>query len=417
MREPAEGSCMVATPANRPAPPEMKPKLNLEVLLTTRLEADRLRLPPYPAIALKLQKMAAEQRTNARELSGVISADAALVAAILRRANAAAGASSATVTGLEQAVVRVGLDEVVRLTLAQSVGVVAGAKGPLASLRRETWRSSLLAARVAQELADRRGVASDVAFIAGLLHDFGAITVLAGLEDLKVELPLLPAETWQQFVDRLHVRFGGVIAARWKLPQAIADAIEHHHAAAAYTGPHKAVVDLVATVDQITSILDRFPDTAMVGMLEVDGLTKEERQRIFAMVPKIAEFMATFESSTPAAAMVKAPSAVEAAVPPLGEGWPIDATITSKQGTFQAIAISGSAFAFAGPTALMPNWLADLTFVCEPTQLPMLANVRTCDSHPKHGFVMTAQPFALDGKDKATWLQLLTMSRERMMMR
>jgi len=385
-------------------------KLDLEVLLTTRLEADRLRLPPYPAIALKLQQLASSGRHSTRDLCATINADAALVAAVLRRANAAASGPTTTITSLEVAVNRIGVEDLLRLALAQSVGVTASNSGPLSALRRDAWRMSLLAARIALELAPRRGVSLDEAFVAGLLHDFGQIAVLVGLEDLKVELPVLPAETWKVLVERLHGRFGSVIAKRWNLPEPLVAAIQHHHDAGAYTGPHRALVQLIATVDHINAIFDRTPATSADPLVAVPGLLADERQKIGAMVPQISQFMAAFEASTSPAREVRAKTAVAKPAPGLDDGWPAQFVITGRNQVYQACALSPSCFAFLGPEALMPNWLTQLTLGTEP-ELGMLANVRSCEPNKDGAYLMTAQPFALDGKDKQIWLNLIQRTR------
>ncbi len=390
--------------------PAHNPKLDLEVLLTTRLEADRLRLPPYPAIALKLQQIASSGRNSTRDVCATVTADAALVAAVLRRANAAASGAATVITSLEAAVNRIGVEDLLRLALAQSVGVTASTTGPLASLRRETWRTSLLAARIALELAERRGINQDVAFVAGLLHDFGAITVLVGLEDLKVELPVLPAETWKILVDRLHVKFGTVIAKRWNLPAPIVDAIQHHHHLAGYQGPHRALVELVATVDHINAIFDRAPTTSIAALLEVPNLSQDERYRVGAMIPQISEYMAAFEATSSPAKEAKAKTAVAKPAPGLDDGWPVEFVVTAKHDVYQACALSPNAVAFRGTVALMPNWLAQMTLGTDPS-LSMLANVKTCEPQPDGTYLMTAQPFGIDGKDKQIWFHLVQRTR------
>lgn len=396
---------MVAT-----ATPPPNPKLDLEVLLTARLEADRLRLPPYPAIALKLQQLASSGRNSTRDLCATINADAALVAAVLRRANAAASGPTTTITSLEAAVNRIGVEDLLRLALAQSVGVTASSSGPLASLRRDTWRMSLLAARMGLELAERRGVSQDAAFVAGLLHDFGAVAVLVGLEDLKVELPVLPAETWKVLVDRLHVKFGAVIAKRWNLPEQILHAIQHHHDVARYSGPHRALVELVATVDHINTIFDRAPTTSVAALLEVPGLSQDERYRIGAMVPQISEYMASFEAAASPAHEVKAKTAVAKVADGLEDGWPIEFVVTAKHDVYQACGMSPNGVAFRGTAPLVPNWLAQMTLGTDP-ELAMLANVKTCTPKADGTYLMTAQPFGLDGKDKQIWLNLIARTR------
>ena len=340
----------------------------------------------------------------------MITADAALVAAVLRRANAADRGSSIAITSLEAAVGRIGVEELLRLALAQSVGVTAGHAGPLAALRRDVWRQALQAARIALELSERRQIDPDEAFVAGLLHDFGAIAVLVGLEDLKIELPLLPAATWKVLIDRLHVRFGGVIAHRWNLPAPIEHAIAYHHDVARYRGPHRALVELIATVDHINAIFDRAPTTTVGALLEVPGLTQDERYRIGAMMPQLAAFMASFETAASPAAEARAPSAVAPSTA-LDDGWPVELPVTTRRDEYHACALGPSGFAFRGTAAMVPGWLAELTLGAEPP-LDMLANVRSCEPQPDGSYLIVAQPFALDGNDKQLWFELVQRTRE-----
>jgi HD-like signal output (HDOD) protein len=381
--------------------------MDLQGLLTTGLEADRLRLPPYPAVALKLQQLASTGRHTTRDLCATLNADAVLVAAVLRRANSAASAASTVISSLETAVTRIGTEDLLRLALAQSVGVTASSSGPLASLRRDAWRMSLLSARFALELAGRRGIDPDMAFLAGLLHDFGAIAVLGGLEDLKIELPVLPAEIWKDLVDRLHVQFGTVIATRWRLPLPIVHAIQHHHQVADYQGPHRALVELIATVDRIIDIFDRAPTTSIAALLEMPGLSQDERYQIGAMLPKIADFMMSFEGGVSPAREARAPTAVaKPQVSGLADGWPVDLVVTVKQDVYRGCAMSSDAIAFRGELALLPSWLMQIK-IGEPG-LSMLARVQTCEAATDGSYLMTAQPF---GIEKASWLDLIARSR------
>lgn len=383
--------------------------LDLEAMLRRRLEANQLRVPPYPAIAMRLQELAEADRCSTGELSRTISVDAALVAAVLRRTNAAAYGSALKITSVEVAVSRLGLQQLLQISLAQSVGTVANASGALSTLRRDVWRRSLLASRIAAELADSRGQDVDEAFLAGLLHDFGAITVLVGLEDLRVELPVLPAATWRIFVDKLQHHFGGVIAERWRLPEKITHAIMFCADPSTYGGPHRALVELVATTANVIGALDRAATTGVAALLELSSLSPDERSRIAALIPQIAELMDTFEPT--AASEMKARTAVQPIAPSVDGGWPVDFLVRVKHDTYLACALGPNAIAMRGTVARSPNWLVPLVLDGAPVELDMLANIKTCVAQPDGGYLLVAQPFALGGKDKHLWLGLIQRTR------
>jgi len=386
------------------------PTLDLKSLLVRRLEADRLRLPPYPAIALRLQQLAADERCTTQHLCATIRADAALVTALLRNANVAAFGGACQATTLERAVQRLGVRHMLRIALAQSVGAVVSASGTFVLLRRDIWRRSLLAARVAAELAPARGVDPDAAFIAGLLHDIGAIAVLVGLEDLHVELPTLPASQWRTFVDRLQPRFGAVLADRWKLPEAIAHAVQHCFSVDRYAGPHAALVELTATAVCAITILERTPAAGVAQLRVLSEISAEERERVGALLPEIAQLMETFEPRDAVVVTLKQATA-EPPRATIDGGWPIDYLVTCRSESYTAYALAPDAVLLRGLHPLATSWLAPLVMHCGSFELEMLANIKSCtvDANGEHRIV--AQPFALGGVSKQQWLNLLQRTR------
>jgi hypothetical protein len=259
-----------------------------------------------------------------------------------------------------------------------------------------------------KELAARRGVVPDQAFLAGLLHDFGAIVVLSCLESLGVApLPVLPEATWRRLVEGLHVELGMVVVARWQLPEPIAEVVAGHHTPHTCSRVYRPLVQLVAIVDQIIEILDRGPAGGIAALVEVPGLEHDERFRIGALMPKVAEQMARFE--TPPQREVA--SSIAPSDSPVEDGWPVDFMVASRTFTeYRACALTPSTFAFRSQSALQPAWLAELTLHCNE-KIMMLANVKSCQSLPAGDFLVTAQPFGLAGEDKNAWLRLLERTR------
>ncbi len=380
---------------------------DLATQLIEQLRTTEIRVPPYPAVASALDRIGREARTTVADVAGIVATDAALAATVLRHAASASRTSNAPAT-LEAAIWKLGVDELTRIVLASSVGGPATIAGPLGVLRRDQWRRSLLSAMFCKELATRRGVDPDQAFLAGLLHDFGAIVVVACLESLGLaHLPVMPEPSWRRLIEDLHVEFGMVVVARWRLPEAIAEVIASHHTPHTCMRIYRPLVQLVAVVDQIIEILDR-PDGGIAALAEVPGLEHDERFRIGALMPKVAEQMARFE--TPAQRDVG--SRVAPAPGLLDGGWPVDFAIESRQhAEYRACALAPSTVAFRSPVMLQPAWLVEVTVRCEPETIPMLIHVKSCDAQPGGGFLATAQPFGLAGEDKAAWLRLIGRTR------
>jgi len=381
---------------------------DLSSQLIQRLRSTEIRIPPYPAVALSLDRLSRDPRSTLTDVTSIIAADASLAATVLRYASAAAMKSSGPVT-LDAAVRKLGLEELTRVVIATTVGASATAPGPLSLLRRDQWRRSLLSAMFCRELAGRRGVLPDQAFLGGLLHDFGAVVVLACLEALgKERLPTLSEATWRRLVEDLHIEFGMIVVARWQLPEPIAEVVTHHHTPHAAARAHRSLVQLVSIVDQIIAVLDRGSGGGIAALLEVPGLEQGEHYRIGALMPKVAEHMARFESPP----QRDVTSAIAVVGNPVEDGWPVDFFIESKTLIeYRACTLTPSTLAFRAPSALQPAWLTELTLRCTPDTITMLANVKTCDALASGEFFVTAQPFGLAGEDKAAWMRLIDRTR------
>jgi HD-like signal output (HDOD) protein len=382
--------------------------LELAAKLVERLQTTEIRVPPYPAVASSLERLSRDGKSTVAAVAALVATDAALAATVLRHASTASSKSNAPST-LEAAISRLGLDELTRVVIATTIGGAAARPGPLALLRRDQWRRSLLAAMFCKELAPRRGVQPDQAFLAGLLHDFGAIVVLSCLESLGVApLPVLPELTWRRLVEGLHVELGMVVVARWHLPEPIAEVIAGHHTPHTCSRVYRPLVQLVAIADQIIDILDRGSAGDIAALVEVPGLEHDERYRIGALMPKVADQMARFEMANERGVA----SSVAAATDPAAERWPVDFAVESRsQVVFRASALGATALVLTSPVALQPAWLAELTLRCAPDTITMLAHVKSCETTPRGTYLVTAQPFGLAGPDREAWLRLIERTR------
>jgi HD-like signal output (HDOD) protein len=382
--------------------------LELAAKLVERLQTTEIRVPPYPAVAGSLERLSRDGRSTVADVAAIVATDAALAATVLRHASSASMKSNAPAT-LEAAISRLGLEELTRVVIATTIGAAAGAPGPLAVLRRDQWRRSLLAAMFCKELAARRGVLPDQAYLAGLLHDFGAVVVLTCLESLGVApLPVLPEATWRRLVEGLHVELGMVVVARWQLPEAIAEVVASHHTPHTCSRVYRPLVQLVAIVDQIIEILDRGSTGDIAALVEVPGLEHDERYRIGALMPKVADQMARFEMS----AERNVTASVVRAAGPDEASWPVDFVVESRSQTmYRACALTPSTLVFSSPVMLQPAWLAELTLRCAPDTITMLAHVKSCEVRPHGDYLVTARPFGLAGEDKGAWLRLIGRTR------
>ena len=297
---------MITTTETMPGGPANDDPI-LDAAIVELMSRGDLQIPPYPAVALRIRDLIARGDYGLEDLGRLAASDQVLAGDTLRIANSAAYARGTPVTSVKQAVARLGAQDLARFALASRLGAIATAGGPLATLRRGAWLDGLAAAFLCQALAPGRKVAPDVAFAAGLLHDFGQIVAITCLERIGADARAggaRPEEVWRGVAERYHVELGVVMAARWSLPQVLADAIALHHKNSFAGASDLALLELVAAVDQITALL---ADEAAIGPEELGScslLEAGEIERALRAVRDLPGLVASFEAavSAPAAA-------------------------------------------------------------------------------------------------------------------
>ena len=142
-----------------------------------------------------------------------------------------------------------------------------------------SWRHAVATALSAQMMARSRGHDAEAAYVGGLLHDVGRLVLAAhfpapfsatlahvtshGEAPLDVERELLGLD---------HAEVGAMVAAHWRLPTRLVEAIAHHHELDG--GDDRGLLDLLHVADNVTYALgvsgsaDEIVPAALVGRLD-----------------------------------------------------------------------------------------------------------------------------------------------------
>lgn len=228
-------------------------------------------VPPYPAVAMRLQRLLAREGYGVGEVADVLAADAALAATVLAAANSALLGGSSEITSLSRAVNRLGARTVGAIAIASGVGAISTCNGVLLDVRFRVWRRGMTCALACQKLAAARGLVPEEAFLAGLLHGFGRSIAVASLEQLlKTHQPPRPltAAEWLNIAEQQRAALAHAVAKNWQLPQAIAEAVDGG------THPGLPLNELVLLADRIAGDLDggRMPEASASDARLVDEL-------------------------------------------------------------------------------------------------------------------------------------------------
>jgi HD-like signal output (HDOD) protein len=384
----------------------------LEQALLARAEQGEVAVPPYPAVALRVQEVMGRKSLGLGDVAEIIGADGVLAADILRCANSVMYRRGAPVIDLTQALTRIGVQQVMRLLLASGLASGAQALGPLVPLRRMAWIEGLSGAAVCQELARVRGLRTEDAFTLGLLHDFGKVVALASLEALleqeRIEAPFERA-AWEAVVERLHQPLGLVMARRWTLPGIVGEVVAAHHG-----GRHECsdprLLAVVQLSDRVVHLLLHKARVSEQDLAGVEGLLPAERAPIAAVLEQIPDFVAAFETSASTAAV---PSPRIAPAPPVPSPPPgrravrfgLSVSVARRPRMFSATAIGEEGLLATGDEPLPENRLLEAK-IYGPRPFTTWVLSRLC-RRDGAAWEVALQPFALSSPQKELWSQLV----------
>jgi HD-like signal output (HDOD) protein len=227
------------------------------------LQAHDLRLPDFPETAQKLDRQLATLDPNYSQVMHIIESDPALVGHIWQIARSARFPKPPT--SLSMAVSRVGMVEIWRISVQMALEAIRIQPGPFKTQADGIRLHGVLVADVTAALAKQR---QGTEFLAGLLHDVGALVILEAAARTDPD-----PQTVARVMAEHHSAFGMLVADAWKLgPEAI-EAIGFHHNPSAVGAGLMDLPRLVAIADiAVSGALDHrrarqsFPEVAIQEM-------------------------------------------------------------------------------------------------------------------------------------------------------
>jgi HD-like signal output (HDOD) protein len=187
-------------------------------------------LPLLPTTAAQVMRLGRDPRATVRDYVGVIQSDPSLVSAIVRMANSSFFAAASKCAALDQAIVRIGLNEVEKVaTIHIFRSRVFRVRGH-DSLVQELVQHGVGVSIAAQWVLRRVGAARAEAFLAGLFHDVGKLFLLQTIGRIQQKLGwTAPAELVQSAFATFHPVVGALVCGTWELPAGVCEAVRWHH--------------------------------------------------------------------------------------------------------------------------------------------------------------------------------------------
>ncbi|MGM0449783.1 MAG: HDOD domain-containing protein [Pseudomonadota bacterium] len=274
------------------------------------------RLPPMPAIALRVMQITAAPETTAAELASVIERDPSLAAQVLRYARSALFNYQGELHSVQEAVTRVlGFDRVTHL----AVGIAASRSFELprtGALGVESfWHHSLHCARLS--LAIARSIPRDaphrpdpeLAYLCGLLHNLGLLLIghlfptdFQNLNEAREAEPEVPLAELESRVFRTsgaeegtplrigHASAGGLLLHLWEMPEPVVT-VAGMHEIPAYQGRHEPYVHAVQLANELLKqrgIGDEHTPADPATPARALGLSQPDLEKLLSIIDEVS---------------------------------------------------------------------------------------------------------------------------------
>lgn len=189
-------------------------------------------VPRLPSVIPKLLRSLRDPDTSARDYVEIINKDPAMSAAVLRLANSVYfNPQGNRINSIDVAVIKLGIDGL-RSVLSAAVmqPLIQRQSDPFAHFGQRLWEHSLCCAVACEILAKSRGLESYKAYLLGLTHETGKITVFSELsKQLRRnggDAKTMSATLFVPLMREKAASLSAAIAMDWELPKEICTALQ-----------------------------------------------------------------------------------------------------------------------------------------------------------------------------------------------
>jgi HD-like signal output (HDOD) protein len=209
--------------------------MSVDLALTRDQILDHARaLPAAPRVMAELCELLQDINTDLDQIAWVIRADPALAARVIRISNSVVYGGEWQVASIDDAVNRVGFEEVLRLVGTASVAGFVDRSLAIYGLEAEDLRSTLLMHALATEaLARVSSIDPHVAYTAGLLRSMGMMVLDRAARGRLPDHLIYSQQEFATYNEWEMVRFGlgspdvtRMVLDEWRFPDSVVTAIE-----------------------------------------------------------------------------------------------------------------------------------------------------------------------------------------------
>jgi HD-like signal output (HDOD) protein len=195
--------------------------------LNQAIDSNRLTLPTLPEVAIQVRNAVESEKSTAKEVADIITTDTALSARLLQVANSPLYRGRVQIESVQMAVTRLGVRLVRSLVVSLIMQQIFQATHDLLDMKfRQVWEESVQIAGLSRVLASFVDqLDKDQAMLGGLIHNIGALPVLAMAEAYD-EL-LEDADELDRVIMALSPTVGSRILKMWDFPDSLINVTQH----------------------------------------------------------------------------------------------------------------------------------------------------------------------------------------------
>ncbi|MGD9591945.1 MAG: HDOD domain-containing protein [Candidatus Berkiella sp.] len=199
----------------------MDKKVKLAEDLINAIKEEKLKLPTQPEVAVRLRECAEDPNLSPEKLAQIISHDPAMTAKLIQVANSPLNRGTVTIFSLPNVISRLGIQYVCNVASGLAMQQIFQATNEnIDKLMHDAWSSSAHVAAYSHVLAKNySAIPSDVASIAGLMHQIGILPILSYVQDhddLANDISFLTI-----LLRDNHAKIGVALLKTWQFPPEI----------------------------------------------------------------------------------------------------------------------------------------------------------------------------------------------------
>ena len=193
--------------------------------------------PVLPVTVARLMNVTSNPDCSVKDVVETIHSDQSLCLTILKIANSVLFGRPQKVDSLKMAVVILGFNEVQRIAVTKAlINSFSNLPRKYKPYIDTFWEHSFVCGMAARVIAQELGIAPDIAFMGGLIHDIGKLIMIETFADEYAP------ERWMATLSRedtlhdelemfsfTHDILGGQLLRKWFFPENLVTAVAYHH--------------------------------------------------------------------------------------------------------------------------------------------------------------------------------------------